>query len=363
MGAEVGADGWADAWRDAPVVSRGILFPAESAPKVRLERYRPSADLTAFVRHYWIPRWSLPPGETHEEVLLQYATCNLVVGDDYAALFGLARGVGSRTLAGTGWAFGVMLQPGAARTLLDARGEVHAGGSGDSRDTGDATSGDAGGSGNPADASDSGNPAYAGDTGNPAEAGDSGAATRGGGPRGAPRSVASLSEAPEPLATLVTGGAELVARIRSLRDDDTGMIAAFEHWLRGLRLDAGRGAVINDVVRAVETDPELRTVEELAGRFGLGVRSLQRLTAEFVGMNPKWLLQRQRLQDAAARLRDEPRAGGASTLADLAAELGYADQAHFSRDFAQAVGMAPGEYSRRTQAESGLDVPQLRSEA
>ncbi|MGD8169113.1 helix-turn-helix domain-containing protein [Herbiconiux sp. P16] len=321
MGAEVGAGGGADAVGiaradarggsgdhdrgDAPVVSRGILYPAESAPVVRLERYRPSADLGAFVRHYWIPRWNLAPGETHEELLLQYATCNLVVSDDYSALFGLARGVGSRTLEGTGWAFGVMLQPGTARTLLDAQ---------------------------PAPESEPG------------------------------RTVASLSDAPEPLETLATGGGEIGARIRSLHHDDTGMIAAFEQWLRGLRLDAGRGAVINEVVHAVETDPELRTVDELAARFGLGVRTLQRLTAEFVGMNPKWLLQRQRLQDAAARLRDDPAAGTAATLADLAAELGYADQAHFSRDFARAVGLAPGEYSRRTQVESGRNVPQLRSE-
>jgi AraC-like DNA-binding protein len=225
------------------------------------------------------------------------------VAEEYAALFGLARGVGSRTLEGRGWAFGVMLQPGTARTLLDAP------------------------------------PAH----------------------RASERSVASLSEAPEPLATLATGGAALAARIRSLRDDDTGMIAAFEQWLRSIRLEAGRGAVINDVVRAVETDPELRTVDELAARFGLGVRSLQRLTAEFVGMNPKWLLQRQRLQDAAARLRGDP-AATAATLADLAAELGYADQAHFSRDFARAVGLAPGEYSRRTQVESGRNVPELPSE-
>jgi AraC-like DNA-binding protein len=286
------------------VVSRGVLFPAESAPFVRLERYRPSADLAAFVRHYWVPRWSLPPGATHEELLLQYATCNLVVADDYAALFGLARGVGSRTLDGTGWAFGVMLQPGTARTLLDTGGAPD-------------------------------------------------------------RTVASLSEAPAPLDGLVTGGAELATRIRSLHHDDTGMIAAFEQWLRGCHLDAGRGAVVNDIVRTVETDPEIRTVDVLAARFGLGVRSLQRLTAEFVGMNPKWLLQRQRLQDAAARLRDDASlrdGSGLSGLAGLAAELGYADQAHFSRDFARAVGMAPGEYSRRTQVESGQNVPELRSE-
>ncbi len=304
-----------------PVVSRGVLFPEESAAFVRLARYRPSDDLAGLVRHYWIPRWSLPTGRSHEELLLQYATCNLVVSDEYAALFGLARGVGSRTLTGTGWAFGVMLQPGTARIVLDADAGPNAGAGPDS-----GAGGDGGGGVRP-----------------------SGADAR---PK---RTVASLSDAPEPIAGLVPGAVEVTARIRSLRDDDTGMIAAFEAWLRGLRLDEGRGAVINDVVRAVESEPGIRSVEELAARFGLGVRSLQRLTAEFVGMNPKWLLQRQRLQDAAARLREHPPAA----LAELAAELGYADQAHFSRDFTRVVGLAPGEYSRRTQVDSGRNVSEL----
>ena len=267
--------------------SKGVLFPGRAAPLVSIDRYRPSAELAPFVRHYWIPRWHLPAGATHEERLLQYATCNLVVADDYAAVFGLARGVGSRTLTGDGWAFGVMLQPGTARALI-----------------------------------------------------------------GAGRSVESLADRPEPLDALPGGDGGLAARIRSLRHDDTGMVAAFEQWLRARRLDAEQGALINAVVDAVETDPGMRSVDDLARRFGLGVRSLQRLTAEFVGINPKWLLQRQRLQDAAARLRAEPSTG----LAALAAELGYADQAHFSRDFASVVGLAPGEYSRTVQAETGSDV-------
>jgi AraC-like DNA-binding protein len=269
-------------------VSKGVLFPERSAA-VSIDRYAPSADLRPLVRHYWIPRWALPEGETHEELLLQYATCNLVIGDDYAAVFGLARGVGSRTLVGEGWAFGVMLQPGTARALIRPE-----------------------------------------------------------------RSIESLSQSPEPLAAIDGGGGEpadahrLVSRIRSLHRDDTGMVAAFEQWLRGLGLDPEAGRLINAVVDAVESDPGIRSVDELARRFALSVRSLQRLTAEFVGMNPKWLLQRQRLQDAAARLRDDPSTG----LAALAAELGYADQAHFSRDFAAVVGLAPGEYSRRTQSET-----------
>ena len=36
------------------------------------------------------------------------------------------------------------------------------------------------------------------------------------------------------------------------------------------------------------------------------------------------------------------------TMADLAAELGYADQAHFTRDFRALVGVPPSKYALRS---------------
>lgn len=38
---------------------------------------------------------------------------------------------------------------------------------------------------------------------------------------------------------------------------------------------------------------------------------------------------------------------GVSVLADLAAELGFADQAHLSRSFSAAVGQSPSRYASR----------------
>jgi transcriptional regulator GlxA family with amidase domain len=76
------------------------------------------------------------------------------------------------------------------------------------------------------------------------------------------------------------------------------------------------------------------------------VRTLQRLFAEHVGPGPKWVIRRYRLQEVVGRLE----AGGPVDWADLAATLGYADQAHLSRDFADLFGEPPTRYARRYPA-------------
>jgi AraC-like DNA-binding protein len=77
-------------------------------------------------------------------------------------------------------------------------------------------------------------------------------------------------------------------------------------------------------------------------------RSLQRLFRRYVGIGPKWVLSRYRLQDAAAAID----AGEATDLATLAADLGWFDQAHFSRDFREVVGVTPSQYLAQAQASS-----------
>jgi AraC-like DNA-binding protein len=79
------------------------------------------------------------------------------------------------------------------------------------------------------------------------------------------------------------------------------------------------------------------------------VRQLQRLFKEYVGVSPKWVIQRYRLLDAAERVA----AGTIVNWADLALELGYADQAHFIRDFKGLVGRSPAEYARRLERGEG----------
>ena len=96
------------------------------------------------------------------------------------------------------------------------------------------------------------------------------------------------------------------------------------------------------MVGHVENTPDLLRVEELCARFDLSERALQRLLSRRIGLSPKWLIRRRRLQEAADRLRDED-----PSLAGIAADLGYADQPHFTRDFRVATGLTPGEFAAR----------------
>lgn len=82
----------------------------------------------------------------------------------------------------------------------------------------------------------------------------------------------------------------------------------------------------------------------------MSLRGLQRLFCEYVGVSPKWVIQRYRLQDAAVLLAS----GSSGQLAALAAELGYFDQAHLAQDFRRLFGISPSQYRQsQLSAECG----------
>ncbi|MFD0276594.1 helix-turn-helix domain-containing protein [Kitasatospora sp. NPDC127111] len=100
-------------------------------------------------------------------------------------------------------------------------------------------------------------------------------------------------------------------------------------------------ALAASMVERVTGPPDLHRVDDLAAEFGVSVRGVQRLFAEYVGATPKWVLRRARLHEAARRADR----GADVDWAALAADLGYADQAHFTRDFTAAVGESPARYA------------------
>jgi AraC-like DNA-binding protein len=100
---------------------------------------------------------------------------------------------------------------------------------------------------------------------------------------------------------------------------------------------------ITQIIETIVADRSITRAEMLVAPFDMGLRQLQRLFREYVGVGPKWVIQRYRLIEAAERIRRQDQA---IDFAGLALDLGYADQAHFIRDFKRLVGKPPADYHR-----------------
>ena len=99
--------------------------------------------------------------------------------------------------------------------------------------------------------------------------------------------------------------------------------------------------MIAAIVATMLEDPAVVRVDELAARHAMSPRTLQRLFRRYVGVSPKWVLQRYRLHEAAERIAE----GRDGDWAATALELGYFDQAHFIRDFKALIGTSPAQYA------------------
>jgi AraC-like DNA-binding protein len=111
-----------------------------------------------------------------------------------------------------------------------------------------------------------------------------------------------------------------------------------EHLLQRLRRSFAPGPALRESLDAFE-DPDLTSVAEVNRRTGFSPKRLLALFREHVGLSPKtfWRVRRFR-----AALRDLDQ--GALRGAELAADHGYFDQAHFLREFRSLSGSSPREY-------------------
>jgi len=247
-----------------------------------VHRFAPPPELSDLVRRLWVPVWSLPAGQVTVQRVLQYPVCQVVVAADYAQVVGPTTGLTVRELRGTGWVVGAMLQPAAGTLLL----------------------------------------------------GES--------PRRLRAQVRDLDTVPRlPAAATVAAVRAVMGPAPEDPARQARAAALLADALAGLAPVDEEGLLVNAVVDYVEGHPEVRRVGQVCATFALSERSLQRLLARRVGLSPKWLIQRRRLHDAAARLR----AGSRLDLARVAHELGYTDQAHFSRDFRAATGVTPRAFA------------------
>ncbi|MEH3134133.1 MAG: AraC family transcriptional regulator [Mycolicibacterium neoaurum] len=259
-----------------------LLDPAHRAA-IHIARPAAPGDLEGLVRRFWFPVWQVPAGETFTQQVLQYPVCLMAITDAYARFYGPASGLAGTPLTGDGWAAGVMFEP--------AAGALITGGA-----------------------------------------------------------VSKWTDTHVELADLLgAAGDALVGRIRSIMTVDPAVPQAqsaaadcYAEFLRRYLPVDEQGRTVNDIVAHIEDNPDVSRVADVCAQFGITERSLQRLTRRRIGLSPKWLVRRRRIQDASWRLRT-----GATTVAAVAAELGYADEAHLSRDFRRVTGQTPGAFAAR----------------
>jgi AraC-like DNA-binding protein len=158
-----------------------------------------------------------------------------------------------------------------------------------------------------------------------------------------PGPVSALTDRRAALAEVFGRSADDLERRTLAAPGPEAAFAVIQEFLRARRPEASEAMMqARRIVECAATDRAVTRVDQLIAGFGLGPRRLQRLFDEYVGVRPKWVIQRYRLHEAAERIAASPD----QVWADLALELGYADQAHFVRDFRRLVGSTPAAYAR-----------------
>jgi AraC-like DNA-binding protein len=273
--------------------SRGILDPWLLRQRVQLTRYPAGPVLDGLVDRFWAVRWDLPPGTVHRQQVLTHPGANVSIGHANAApgqhqpgpvearLYGVARGLSTRVLAGQGWTVAALAWPGGLGAFI---------------------------------------------TGSAAELTD----------RVVPLGQA-LGTDEAVLLRQVTAEPGEAARVALLA-------AALEQAVDPERREAALS--VTEAARLAESDRTVRRLGDLCERSGLGQRTLQRMFLQYAGVSPTWVIRRYRLLEAAEAVRE----GRPVSWADIAAALGYADQAHLTRDFRAAIGQTPAAYASAQSA-------------
>lgn len=155
------------------------------------------------------------------------------------------------------------------------------------------------------------------------------------------RPVHEITDTVQPIAaTFGVADADLIEQFWQL-NDPADMANPLEDLLRGhLPAPDPRAESARDIVALIAEKPELQSVAGLSRMTGVSARSLQRLFDAYIGAGPKWVIDRYRMIEAVEALNR----GEARSLTALAHDLGYFDQAHFSRTFAALTGKPPSHY-------------------
>ncbi len=158
------------------------------------------------------------------------------------------------------------------------------------------------------------------------------------------RAVSAVTDTHLPAEAAFSRTSEELAREFAGLNDPLGMVERMEAmFLAALPAPDEKAGLARRIVEFAEANLDVVSVAALAERFGMGVRALQRLFDEYVGVSPKWVIDRYRMLEAATELN----AGAEAGLTELAHRLGYFDQAAFNHAFEKLTGEAPGRFVAR----------------
>lgn len=122
-------------------------------------------------------------------------------------------------------------------------------------------------------------------------------------------------------------------------------LARIERHLLERMQDEALDPLIQRLTQAVYSPLFHGDTARLAKELGVSLRTLERRCLAASGLSPKTLARIFRFERAAERLRSED-----TSLADIAMELAYADQAHFSREFRSLAGQSPHRFKAQAEA-------------
>jgi AraC-like DNA-binding protein len=121
--------------------------------------------------------------------------------------------------------------------------------------------------------------------------------------------------------------------------------AALDRWLLArANLDAALPPGVDRAWRLLGASGGTTSIADVAGAVYCSTRHLRGVMLAETGLGPKTAARIVRFDRARHRLREAMASGGGDGLAQVAAASGYADQAHFTREFRDFAGCTPSSW-------------------
>ncbi|MCT1901108.1 helix-turn-helix domain-containing protein [Oceanobacillus sojae] len=260
--------------------TRGILHAAAGKDKFTLSRFEPDTKLKPFVEHYWVVRYDLQEDNPYTQTVLSYPNIHFVFEEDEKGRRALLYGVPTTPF--------VRKLQGAGRVLGV---KFKAGGF---------------------------YPFWQQD-------------------------VSLLTGATIPASKLFGQDVDAYADTVLDAEDDASMAKQAEIFLLERLPEYNEQAELaGAIVMEIINDRNIIKVEQISEQNNLSIRQLQRLFRKYIGVSPKWVIKRFRLQEVAEKLEQDD----TPQWAELAVQLGYFDQAHLIKDFKSVIGQSPGAYKQ-----------------